>query len=250
MNKKITVFVVGLLFLAMSLFAGPANAADCVPTSPTDTIVHHDAVTHVVHHDAVTHDETVIDAEAVAAQHYSLKGNSGIGKDDVPVFPADYWQANAPQEPNGHYNSAQKPDGSLYVEGDSGLHYTSAGSSGLRDWFYFQAAVPEKSHVETVVDTPAYDETVVDVPAYDEVVHTDGTTCHKTPNPPETTTKHYSTPVVKHPVAPAPVPSEVEAGLYSVDSATAPADDHTGLFVLGGVGILLLGAAALRRSKN
>jgi len=34
-------------------------------------------------------------------QHYSLKGNSGIGKDETPVFPADYWQANTKQEPHG-----------------------------------------------------------------------------------------------------------------------------------------------------
>jgi LPXTG-motif cell wall-anchored protein len=88
-------------------------------------------------------DETVVDVEA---QHYSLKGNSGIGKDEIPVFPADYWQANAPLEPHyqGHGLPASNVDGSDYIEGQSGLHYTSQGSEGLRDWFYFQA---EESHV-------------------------------------------------------------------------------------------------------
>jgi LPXTG-motif cell wall-anchored protein len=125
--------------------------------------------------DQEAYDETVVDSEAIPSQHYSLKGNSGIGKDEVPVFPADYWQANSEQEPPGHYNSAQKPDGSLYQEGDSGLHYTSHGSEGLRDWFYFQAAVPAVTHIvhhdavtheefQYAQDHPAVDCPPVDLP--------------------------------------------------------------------------------------
>lgn len=90
--------------------------------------------------DEEAYNETV--SEATEAQHYSLKGNSGIGKDEVPVFPADYWQANTTQEPHyaGNGLPASNVNGSDYVEGDEGLHYASAGTSGLRDWFYFQAA--------------------------------------------------------------------------------------------------------------
>jgi LPXTG-motif cell wall-anchored protein len=73
-------------------------------------------------------------------RHYSLKGNSGIGKNDVPVFPADYWQANAKKEPHyqGKATPAQKPDGTPYVDGEAGLHYVSHGSAGKRDWFYLE----------------------------------------------------------------------------------------------------------------
>ena len=64
-------------------------------------------------------------------QHYSLKGSSGIGKDETPVFPADYWQANTKQEP--HKSNNVTWIGTVGM----GLHYTSAGSSGKRDWFYY-----------------------------------------------------------------------------------------------------------------
>ena len=75
----------------------------------------------------------------VAAQHYSYTGGPIEGVPAPP--PAEGWQANTTQEPPGHYQTAYKPDGSAYVEGDSGLHYTSHGSSGLADWFYFQPEV-------------------------------------------------------------------------------------------------------------
>lgn len=103
-------------------------------------------------------ERTVVDEEAweeevvvTKAQHYSLKGNSGIGKDEVPVFPADYWQANTKKEPHyqGNATPAQNPDGTPYVDGESGLHYTSNESSGKRDWFYFQPEVTE------IVEHPA-----------------------------------------------------------------------------------------------
>jgi LPXTG-motif cell wall-anchored protein len=57
--------------------------------------------------------------------------------------------------------------------------------------------------------------------------------------------------VVKHPVTPVAVPTEVESGLYSVNSAQPQEDDNkTGWLVAFGIGILLLGAAALRMRKN
>ena len=100
-------------------------------------------------------ERTVIDEEAVEgveAQHYSLKGNSGIDKDEVPPTPSenpDIWQANTHLEPHYQGNGlpASNVDGSDYVEGDSGLHYTSNESSGKRDWFYFQPEVPGKDAV-------------------------------------------------------------------------------------------------------
>lgn len=91
------------------------------------------------------YDETVVVTEA---QHYSLKGNSGIEKDQTPVFPADYWQANAHQEP--HLAGGGEP--ATFLEGTSGLHYTSHGSEGLRDWFYFQAEVTDIVHHDAVYE--------------------------------------------------------------------------------------------------
>lgn len=97
---------------------------DCVPTAAwTETIV-----------DAEAYDETVPNG----VQHYSLKGNSGIEKDEVPVFPADYWQANAQLEPHEQGNG----EPATWV--DESLHYTSHGSEGKRDWFYLE-------HLTTVV---------------------------------------------------------------------------------------------------
>jgi hypothetical protein len=88
-------------------------------------------------------DETVIDVEA---QHYSYKGGPIEGTPATPAEDPDAWQANTTLEPHyqGGATPAQKPDGSPYVDGESGLHYTSHGNVGLADWFYFQA---EESHV-------------------------------------------------------------------------------------------------------
>lgn len=91
-------------------------------------------------------EKTVVDSPAVAAQHYALKGSSGIGKDDTPPTPAQdpsIWQANTKKEP--HLNNKNI----TWVDGYGvGLHYASHKSSGKRDWFYFQPAVTEVTHVE------------------------------------------------------------------------------------------------------
>lgn len=130
----------------------------------------------------VSHTEVVIDkpawtevvTEAVPGQHYSLKGNSGIGKDEVPAFPADYWQANTEQEP--HDNGAGNPVTWVGTEG-SGLHYASHGSEGLRDWFYYRAPVdevviehPAETHTVKVIDVEAKP-AVPGTPAVEEVSH-------------------------------------------------------------------------------
>jgi len=77
-------------------------------------------------------------------QHYSYTGGPIEGEPST-LPPSDDWQANTAQEPHtaGGGVPASNPDGSPYVEGDSGLHYTSAGSSGLADWFYFQPEVTD-----------------------------------------------------------------------------------------------------------
>jgi hypothetical protein len=84
---------------------------------------------------------------AIAAQHYSLKGNSGIGKNDVPLPPslADYWQANTTHEPHLNNPNVTWYYGTVGV----GLHYTSHGSKGLRDWFFFQPEVPGDCPTDT-----------------------------------------------------------------------------------------------------
>lgn len=82
--------------------------------------------------DKFTRERTRTYTPEVKGQHYSLKGNSGIGKNDTPVFPAWYWQANTHHEPHQH---------AIYPVEGSTLHYTSTGN-GKRDWFYFEAGTP------------------------------------------------------------------------------------------------------------
>jgi hypothetical protein len=64
--------------------------------------------------------------------------------------------------------------------------------------------------------------------------------------------KHHANPPEHHnTVTHAAVPTEVEAGLASLDNAAAPQqDDHAGWLVLGGLAILGLAVLALRRSGN
>lgn len=91
---------------------------------------------------------------AVTAQHYSWTGGPRDLDEGAPPTPAEDpedWQANTSQEPHykGGGTPAQKPDDSDYVDGDSGLHYTSHGSSGKADWFYFRAATPAQGDCNT-----------------------------------------------------------------------------------------------------
>jgi len=147
----------GLGTMGVMLLAPAAQAGDDDPTCTTETTgwvteaPPGDGWTQTDERtvtDEAAYDETIIDSEAIPAQHYSYKGGPIEGTPtDLP--PSDNWQANTTLEP--HYQGggvpASNPDGSDYVEGDSGLHYTSAGNSGLADWFFFQAAQAEQSHV-------------------------------------------------------------------------------------------------------
>jgi hypothetical protein len=130
-----------------------------------------------------TEDEVVI----VGMQHYSLKGNSGIDGEDVPVFPADYWTPNTEKEP--HLQGKGDPATWYPVDpATEGLHYTSSdepdpkdgdgNGAGNRDWFYFEVVrqtIPgtaEVSHldhlwqkqVRTVVTPPVVTPPVVEPP--------------------------------------------------------------------------------------
>jgi hypothetical protein len=130
-----------------------------------------------------TEDEVVI----VGTQHYSLKGNSGIEGEDVPVFPADYWTPNTEKEP--HLQGKGDPATWYPVDpATEGLHYTSSdepdpkdgdgNGAGNRDWFYFEVVrqtIPgtaEVSHldhlwqkqVRTVVTPPVVTPPVVEPP--------------------------------------------------------------------------------------
>ncbi len=115
--------------------------------------------TCVVVVDEKAYDETVIDSEGAPAQHYSYVGGPIEGQ-PATTPPGDDWQANTQQEP--HLNNPNV----TWVDGYGvGLHYTSNGSSGLADWFYFQPAVDEVSHIVH----------------HDAVTHKE---CTKTPPPP------------------------------------------------------------------
>lgn len=194
--KKIIALVTALLVIfAMSVTVANASGktAECTPKAAYTEVVKHPAVTHTVTDtvvDAAAYDEVV--APAVEAQHYSLKGNSGIGKDEVPVFPADYWQANTHQEPHGS-------DNVTWLNADhTGLHYTSHGSEGLRDWFYFAPATPAVVvHHDAV--THEVVRTVVDQLETTDVITHEAVTCATIDDKP----------VVKHHVTyePAPVPT-------------------------------------------
>lgn len=102
--------------------------------------------------------------EAVPGQHYSLKGNSGIGKYEVPPTPEvnpDIWKADTEQEPHANGNGGKNITW-LGTPG-SGLHYASKGSKGKRDWFYYRAPVEGQEEVTEeikVVDKEAWTETV------------------------------------------------------------------------------------------
>jgi hypothetical protein len=148
---------------------------------------------------------------AVEGQHYSLKGNSGIGKDEIPPTPdvnPDIWQANTSQEPNGHYGHHTQPDGSPYVEGEEGLHFASHGpqGEGLRDWFYFRAPKP----AVTDVDYLWQKQTRTLIPAVPPVTCPDPETPTETPTttPPVPTETPTVTPPVPTPTTPTETPSE------------------------------------------
>jgi pyruvate/2-oxoglutarate dehydrogenase complex dihydrolipoamide acyltransferase (E2) component len=140
-------------------------------------------------------------------QHYSLKGNSGIGKDETPVWPADYWQANTKQEP--HLAGNGQPATWVGVEG-VGLHYTSNESSGKRDWFYYACVVsepsptPSQSTTTPAAPTPPASQTPTPTPSQ-------STTPPAGPTPPAsqtpTTTPAASvTPTATPPAAPPATP--------------------------------------------
>jgi LPXTG-motif cell wall-anchored protein len=91
--------------------------------------------------DEEAYDEVIVISEAVEGQHYSYTGGPVEGNPDT-VPPGDDWQANTHQEP--HLNN---PNITWVDEFGVGLHYTSQGSSGNADYFYFQPPVDEVTEV-------------------------------------------------------------------------------------------------------
>lgn len=79
--------------------------------------------------------EEIVISEAVPGQHYSYTGGPVEGN-PTTVPPGDDWQANTHQEP--HKNN---PNVTWVDEVGVGLHYTSHGSSGNADYFYYQPPV-------------------------------------------------------------------------------------------------------------
>ena len=159
-KKWLTALAVMSLAIAGGVVATAANA-----TVVPDIYVGEDGLCYV-HHDGVY--EPGVHHDAIEAQHYSLKGNSGNGQAETPADPTvnpDIWQANTHQEP--HYAGGATPadDGDgAYIDGESGLHFTSHGpvGEGLRDWFYFQPAVDAWDEDPILVEDP-YEE-LVDCP--------------------------------------------------------------------------------------
>jgi len=143
-----------LVLLGLSVLAAPAQAdtKTCTteqtgwlteaPSADGWVLVDERTVT-----DQEAYDEIIVVSEAVPGQHYSYTGGPIEGTPADPTVDPDSWQANTEQEPPGHYQTANNPDGTPYVEGNSGLHYTSHQSEGLADWFYFQAPVDEVTEV-------------------------------------------------------------------------------------------------------
>ena len=150
----------GLLFLT-------AGSATSVPTTQDTPCVPSDPWTETIEHPEVSHVETVVvtpAVPAVAGQHYSLKGSSGIEGDAVPPAPdvePGIWQANTEQEPHLGGNDGKNVTWYPVDPATAGLHYTSV--QGNRNWFYFRAPVPAQPEVTeqvTVVDEEAWAETV------------------------------------------------------------------------------------------
>lgn len=232
-------------------------------------------------------DETVVDQEA---QHYSLKGNSGIGKDETPVFPADYWQPNTHKEPHGSDNVTWVSKVGV------GLHYTSHNSEGKRDWFYFSPEVthvvhhpaktkvihhPAETHVvhhdavthvvhhDAVThiihhDAVTHEETVTDTQPWTEVKYyawTDGKVCEvTTPTPTPTPTTPVTTPTPTPPVPPT-TPTEPRAPKHPVTHLTTThrttalpnagiEDEGPNWLLYSAIGLIALGGGLLLVRKR
>ena len=107
------------------------SATDLTPPPPADTDTHE---YRVVGNGDGTADQTV-------TRHFSWTGGPVEGTPPVPTSPNGdtNWQPNTEQEPPGHLNSTENPDGTPYD--GYGLHKSSA--PGNADWFYFGEFVIE-----------------------------------------------------------------------------------------------------------
>lgn len=146
-----------LALLGLSVLAAPAQATTTTTcntdrTGWTTDVKHGDRWVQTDERtvtDEEAWDEIIVVSEAVPGQHYSYKGGPIEGTPLPPSEDPDSWQANTELEPHYQGNGlpASNPDGTPYVEGQSGLHYTSHQNEGLADWFYYQAPVDEVTEV-------------------------------------------------------------------------------------------------------
>jgi hypothetical protein len=150
MMKRI--LAVLMLAVASLTLTAAAQAADCVPspahTETTGWVLESPGpqwyqVDERTVTDEKAYDETI---PGTPSQHYSYKGGPIEGTPLPPAEDPDAWQANTHLEPHyqGGATPAQKPDGSPYVDGEGGLHYTSHDNEGLADWFYFNPGTPDE----------------------------------------------------------------------------------------------------------
>jgi hypothetical protein len=208
------VAVGALLALVLAAIGFTMSRADA--TGGDEPCVPAEAYTETVEHPAVTHEETVVVTPAVPGQHYSLKGNSGIGKDEVPPTPAvnpSIWQANTSQEPHDNNPNITWLDG--------GLHYASHGSKGKRDWFFYRAPVAEVTDTVTIVDEEAWTE-YIEHPA----VVCETPTETPTDTPTDTPTTPTDTPT-DTPTVPTEVPVTPEQPTSPVTTPEVPTDTST-----------------------
>jgi hypothetical protein len=194
-------------------------------------------------------------------QHYSYTGGPIEGQPSLP--PSDEWQANTSQEP--HLNN---PNVTWVGTPGTGLHFTSHGSSGRADWFYYAGPVTDLDYLwqkQVREWVPGNEETFDTEYRWPLLVRTytpgeDPVECPSEPpdlggddnespgpkddrNPPPVQVAGAQAAVT--PTAPAQVPVHVAAGL----GETAPAQSDVsplGLLMVM-FGVLLMAAAAIRR---
>lgn len=154
MRGKVTgvfFWVLAISLLLNAFLIGRAAAEECVPQdASTETT---GWVTEKPDGKGwyLVDERTVVDEEGYTipgteAQHYSYKGGPVEGTPLPPSEDPDSWQANTHLEPHyqGGATPASKPDGTPYVDGEGGLHYTSHQNEGLADWFYFEPGTPDE----------------------------------------------------------------------------------------------------------
>jgi LPXTG-motif cell wall-anchored protein len=243
------IVAVSLLGVSAPAFAtgGQETQEDCVPSDAyTETIPGSDAVESVY--------ETVIVTEA-GWQRYSYTG--AYKEVGAPPFPGDNWQANTASDP--------------HKVGVEGAYFIDKGNQGLGDWFYLQAvaevteqrlvteAVSEvlESYIEhpAVFCDPEPTDVCVNIEGVQETIPEGleagpateaGPTCVEADSPCPGLVAPECVPVD---VPPTTTPPVVDAPVETVSGVEelAYTGSNNGLFLLGGLGMLGVGATLMLR---